>query len=70
MNLSANAARVSALTKELSNRWHETQEYWLDAKSREFDTEYMEPLISNVDTGAVIIEQLNKLVAKIRSDCE
>jgi hypothetical protein len=70
MNLSANAARVSALTKELANRWHETQEHWLDAKAREFDTKYMEPLISNVDTGAVIIEQLNKLVAKIRSDCE
>jgi hypothetical protein len=30
----------------------------------------MEPLISNVDNGAVIIEQLNKLVEKIRSDCE
>ena len=34
------------------------------------DNKYMEPLISNVDTGAVIIEQLNKLVEKIRSDCE
>ena len=70
MNLSANAARLSALTKEIANRWSETREEWLDAKCREFDNKYMEPLISNVDTGAVIIEQLNKLVEKIRSDCE
>lgn len=70
MSLSANSARLSALTKELANRWHETRDHWLDAKSREFDTKYMEPLISNVDTGAVVIEQLNKLVEKIRSDCE
>jgi hypothetical protein len=70
MNLSANAARLSALTKELNARWSETREQWLDAKCREFDTKYMEPLISNVDTGSVVIEQLSKLVEKIRSDCE
>jgi uncharacterized protein (UPF0335 family) len=70
MNLSANAARISGLTKELANRWQETRDEWLDAKSREFDQKYMEQLISNVDTAVVVIEQLNKLVEKIRSDCE
>lgn len=70
MNLSANAARISALTKELANRWAETKEEWLDAKSQEFDAKYMEQLVSNVNNAAGIIEQLNKLVEKIRSDCE
>jgi outer membrane murein-binding lipoprotein Lpp len=70
MNLSANAARLSALTKELSNRWQETRDEWLDAKSAEFDQKYMEQLISNVDTSVAVIEQLSKLVEKIRSDCE
>ena len=70
MNLSANAARLSALTKELSNRWQETRDEWLDAKSAEFDQKYMEQLISNVDTSVAVIEQLSKLADKIRSDCE
>lgn len=70
MNLSANGARISALTKDLANRWQETREHWLDAKSREFDQKYMEQLVSNVDTAVSIVEQLNKLAEKIRSDCE
>jgi uncharacterized protein (UPF0335 family) len=70
MNLAANAARISALTKELSARWQETRDEWLDAKSHEFDQKYMEQLTSNVDTAVVVIEQLAKLVEKIRSDCE
>jgi hypothetical protein len=70
MNLTANAGRLSALTKELANRWQETREEWLDAKCREFDIKYMEQLISNVDTAVVVIEALNKLAEKIRSDCE
>ncbi len=70
MNLNANGSRLSALTKELSNRWHETREEWLDAKSAEFDQKFMEPLTSNVDTAIAVVEQLNKLVEKIRRDCE
>jgi uncharacterized protein (UPF0335 family) len=70
VNLSANGARISALTKELANRWQETRDEWLDAKSREFDQKYIEQLVSNVDTAVVVIEQLNKLVEKIRRDCE
>jgi hypothetical protein len=70
MNLSANAGRLSALTKDLANRWQETREEWLDAKSREFEQKYIEQLVANVDTAVAVVEQLNKLVEKIRSDCE
>jgi len=70
MNLSSNGARLSALTKDLSNRWSETREEWLDAKSQEFERKYMEQLVSSVENAVTIVEQLNKLIAKIRSDCE
>jgi hypothetical protein len=70
MNVGSNGARLSALTKELSQRWQETREEWLDAKSLEFDRKYMEQLISSVDSAVTVIEQLDKLIDKIRSDCE
>jgi len=70
MNLAANGARVSALTKELNRQWLETHQEWLDAKAMDFEKRYMENLLSNVDTAAVVIEQLHKLVARIRSECE
>ena len=70
MNLASNGARLSALTKEISNRWKETREEWPDAKSLEFERKYMDQLTSSVDNAATVIEALNKLAEKIRSDCE
>ena len=70
MSMSSNRGRLLAITKELALRWEETKESWMDAKSREFEAKYIQELISNVDTAATVIDRLDKLVNKIRSDCE
>jgi hypothetical protein len=70
MSLSANGKRLAVLTRELSNQWQMTKDYWKDAKSQEFERQYLEELVSSVDTAVTVIEQLDKLVARIRSDCE
>lgn len=70
MSLTANRARLSALTKSLLVEWDQTKETWRDAKSQEFEHRYLEELRSNVERASVIIEQLDKLVTKVRSDCE
>ncbi|MDB6022630.1 MAG: hypothetical protein JWQ04_2487 [Pedosphaera sp.] len=70
MSLRANATQLSTLTKELQLKWHDTREYWKDAKSEEFQRQYLDELQANVDTAVTVIEQLDKLISKIRSDCE
>jgi hypothetical protein len=70
MSMSANRGRLMMITKELNSRWVETKESWMDAKSREFEVKYIQELITNVDTAATVIDQLDKLVNKIRNDCE
>jgi hypothetical protein len=62
--------RLSALTKELQVRWGETKSHWDDAKSREFERKYLEELVAGVDRSVTVIEQIDKLFAKIRKDCE
>jgi hypothetical protein len=57
-------------TKELANQWQHTREYWRDAKSQEFDRQYMQELLAGVDRALTVIEQLDKLFTKIRHDCE
>jgi hypothetical protein len=70
MSFSVSKTRLAAVTKELSMQWAQTKEYWTDAKRDEFDHKYMEELFSSVDAALSIIEQLDKVSHKIKSDCE
>ena len=68
--MSAAGGKLSAVTKVLSGQWQQTKEYWKDAKCQEFERQYLEELFTSVDKAIGIMDQVEKLVAKIRSDCE
>ena len=70
MSVRANGSKLLAISKELNNQWHYTRDYWRDAKSLEFQHKYIEELMSGVDRAVAVIEQLDKIVTKIRNDCE
>jgi len=70
MSLSGSKNRLVAITKELSNRWDETKNYWRDAKSQEFDQRYMTELFANVDKTVTVMDKLNELLTKVKNDCE
>jgi len=68
--MKASGSRLAGLTKELRAQWQDTKNYWKDAKSQEFEHKYMEELLASVDRAVTVIDQLDKLVTKIRNDCE
>jgi hypothetical protein len=68
--MSANGARLEATTKELRAQWQQTKQYWADAKSAEFEHKFLEELFSSVDRAVSVIDQLDKLLGKIKKDCE
>jgi hypothetical protein len=70
MSLRASGNQLAALTKDLLLQWHDTKSYWRDSKSQEFEKRYLEELQANVDNAVIVIEQLDKLITKIRHDCE
>jgi formate-dependent phosphoribosylglycinamide formyltransferase (GAR transformylase) len=70
MSLSGSKNRLVAITKELSNRWDETKNYWRDAKAQEFEQRYMVELFASVDKTITVMEKLNEVVTKVRNDCE
>jgi len=51
-------------------KWKETKNYWRDGKSREFEHRYLEELFIRVDKTVAIIEKLDEVLKKVRSDCE
>lgn len=70
MSLNADKARLASVTKELAMKWNDTKQYWADAKCQEFEHKYLEELFSGVDTATSVIDQLEKIINKIKSDCE
>ena len=68
--MNANGARLGAITKELWAQWQDTKSYWKDAKSAEFEHKYLEELVASVDKTVMVIDQLDKLISRIRKDCE
>jgi hypothetical protein len=70
MSLAANKSLLLGASKELSLQWQQTKDTWKDSKSREFELQYLEELMTNVDKSLEIIENLDKLLTKIRNDCE
>lgn len=70
MNLSGNKSRLVGTTQELLLRWAETRNFWRDAKSQEFDDQYMQELRARVDKAVMVIEKLDEVLRKAQSDCE
>jgi hypothetical protein len=70
MNISANSKLILASTRDLSNRWQETLAQWHDSKSHEFEQEYLSVLFSEAERAAQAMEEINKVLLSIRSQCE
>jgi len=70
MSLRNDGTRLQMITKELVLKWRDTTEYWQDAKAAEFEHTYIDELQASVDTAVIVIEQLDKLILKIKKDCE
>ena len=68
--MNANASRLSGITKDLRGQWQQTKAYWKDSKAQEFERKYLAELVASVDRTVGVIEQLDKLLQKIRKDCE
>ncbi len=70
MSLSGNKGRLIGLTRDISLEWAETKNYWRDVKSEEFDRRFMAELSVHVNRAVLVLEQMDELLKKVRSDCE
>ena len=70
MSMSGNKGRLVGLTRDILLEWDETKNYWRDAKSEEFERRFMSELAAHVTRAVLIMEQMEELLKKVRSDCE
>jgi hypothetical protein len=70
MNAAGSAANLVQAMKNLNLAWQETQSSWHDIKSQEFEKHYVEPLPGHVASAITVMEEIDLILNKIRSDCE
>lgn len=70
MSLRAARSRLAALTQNLRRDWDETQQVWHDDRSREFEQRHLAELFAAVDRATAAMESLDKVIQKVRRDCE
>jgi hypothetical protein len=70
MNLQANKSTLMAVSKELNQNWQQVKDKWLDTKQNEFERTYIETLQVNINMAVEAMEKLDKVLTKIRRDCE
>jgi hypothetical protein len=68
MNASQN--RLMTLSKDLRAAWAETRQHWSDAKSLEFEKRFLDELNSGVNQAISSIDALERVLNKVRDDCE
>ncbi len=68
--MSASQNRLAGLTNDLRAEWEQTKHHWNDAKSREFEQRFLSELIPAVNQTINTIESLERVLAKLRQDCE
>ena len=70
MSTQGSTGNLSGALKELSLRWQETKVHWHDVKSLEFERNYLEKLPNDVGRAMGVMEEISKLLKKVRQDCE
>ena len=70
MSTKGSAATLIMAAKDLANEWEQTKSSWHDVKSQEFEKQYLEDLPAQVRRAALMIEEIDVVLRKIRSECE
>jgi len=68
--MTGSSNRLLGLTKELRAEWERTKQYWNDAKSTEFEKRFLTDLLADVNQAVNNIDALERILKKIRDDCE
>ena len=70
MKAGASGKALLTLTTDLSQKWSNTKEQWQDVKAAEFEREYLEELFGSVPRSSAMFEDLEKVLERVRRDCE
>ena len=63
-------ASLAAALQNLTIAWEEVRGHWRDAKCAEFEERYLKELPSRATQAAAIMADIEKILKKVKHDCE
>ena len=70
MSASGSKSMLLDATRQIQARWADTRTKWRDQKAADFEDQYLANLTTDVHHALRVIDELDKLLQKIRSECE
>jgi len=70
MSTKEQSAALAHSCGRLMEQWHDTRAYWQDARSAAFERDYLAALPDRINKAGMLLEELDAMLAKIRSACE
>jgi hypothetical protein len=70
MSIRTSASNLAEAMKQLKMEWQRTTESWTDIKAREFEQTYLTDMPQHVARAAQVIEELDRMLKKIKAACE
>ncbi len=70
MSTKVSASILGQSLQDLMASWQQTRTSWRDAKSLEFERSYLEKLPDNIARANAVIEELDLILRKVKTDCE
>ena len=70
MGVHESRGNLAKAMKDLMLRWAETRQGWDDARSEEFEKQYLFELESTLRTAGSAMDQMGILINQARRDCE
>jgi hypothetical protein len=68
--MSLGSSSLSQQAKQIAIAWQALREEWRDVKADQFEKRYLEDLPAELNRAALVMEELDNLLKRIRSDCE
>ena len=70
MSVKSTRGTINKAVRDLNVNWQQCKNYWNDVKSKEFEEKYIAPLPDAVTATSSIIDEIDKVLRKIKRDCE
>ena len=70
VDLNSSVTRLQKAARRLSERWAETKEVWDDKMSREFEEEFLLPIMPQLKLSAAAIHELADVLDNAHHECD
>ena len=70
MSVKSTRGTINKAVRDLNVNWQQCKNHWNDVKSKEFEEKYIAPLPDAVTATSSIIDEIDKVLNKIKRDCE